>query len=318
MKSGGTALGPLYAVLGVLGFSFKAILIKLAYAWHPVDAVTLLTLRMLYSAPLFIAMAWWSSRGPQAVALTRSGGIGLVVMGCVGYYLASLFDFMGLRYITASLERLILFLYPTMVVILSALTLGQRITRRAVFALLVSYAGIALVFARDLAGAPDPVALWTGGGLVFASAALYAIYLVRSGDYIARLGSMRFTSLAMICSTGFVFAHFAATRELSLLAVPTPVQALSLAIAVVSTVLPTWLIAESIRRIGANASSLIGTLGPVFTIGLGALILGEPVYAIQLVGAAFVVAGVMLVTFRPQRRRAAVYHARATHRGTRT
>lgn len=300
-KADGRLLGPLCAVLGVFGFSFKAILIKLAYAWHPVDPVTLLTLRMLYSAPLFIAMAWWASRDPKARKLTRADWTGLAVMGCIGYYLASLLDFLGLQYISASLERLILFLYPTLVVLLSALTLGHRITRGTVFALLLSYGGIALVFARDLAGAPDAAALWIGGALVFGSAALYAIYLVRSGDYIARLGSVRFTALAMLCSTAFVLAHFTATRELSLLAVPAPVQWLSLTMAVVSTVLPTWLISESIRLMGANASSLVGTLGPVFTIGLGALILGEPVYAVQLGGAALVIVGVVLITLRPRR-----------------
>ena len=297
----GRLLGPLCAVLGVFGFSLKAILIKLAYATSPVDAVTLLTLRMLYSAPFFLAMAWWSSRSPKATALTGSDWIGLAVMGCIGYYLASLLDFLGLKYISASLERLILFLYPTLVVLLSAFTLGQRITRRAVFALLVSYVGIALVFARDVAAASDAASLWIGGALVFGSATLYAIYLVRAGRYIARLGSVRFTSLAMLASTAFVLAQFVATREPAALSVPPRVHLLSLTIAIVSTVLPTWLISESIRLIGANASSLVGTLGPVFTIGLGALILGEPVYAVQLGGAALVIAGVVLITSRPRR-----------------
>jgi len=295
----GRALGPLYAVLGVFGFSFKAILIKLAYRSDAVDALTLLALRMLYAAPFFLAMAWWSSRAPGARQFSRADWTSLVVLGFIGYYLASLLDFMGLTYISAALERLILFLYPTIVVVLSALLLGQRITPRALVALLLSYAGIALVFARDLAGAPDRTALWIGGALVFGSAVLYAVYLVRAAGVIARLGSMRFTSWAMLASTVFVLCHFAAVRDPALLSVPAEVHALSLAMAIVSTVLPTWLISESIQRIGANASSLIGSLGPVFTIGLGAAILGEPVHAIQLGGAALVLLGVMLVTLRP-------------------
>jgi hypothetical protein len=134
-------LGPLFAVLGVLGFSFKAILIKLAYRWAPVDPVALLTLRMAYSAPFFVAMAWWTGRQPSAAPIARHDLLRLVGLGFVGYYLSSLLDFLGLQYITASLERLVLFLYPTIVVVLSAIFLAQPITRRAVGALVLSYAG---------------------------------------------------------------------------------------------------------------------------------------------------------------------------------
>jgi drug/metabolite transporter (DMT)-like permease len=297
-------IGPLCAVLGVLGFSFKAILIKLAYREHPVDAITLLTLRMLYSAPLFLAMAAWVQRTPRASPrrspISRADLLRLVWLGCIGYWLASLLDFMGLQYITASLERLVLFLYPTIVVLLSALMLRQPITRRAVTALVLSYAGIAFVFWQDLRFTGDAGATLRGGGLVFASAILYALYLVQAGGVIARLGSSRFIAWAMLASTVFVVAQFALTRPLSALAVPGSIHAISLAMAVFSTVLPTWLIAESIRRMGANAASLVGSFGPVFTIGLGAMILGEPVRAIQLAGAALVLGGVLLVTLKPR------------------
>lgn len=292
--------GPACAILGVLGFSFKAILIKLAYKLHPVDAVTLLTLRMLYSAPFFCAMAWWASRREGVVALQRAQWLQLVYLGFIGYYLASLFDFMGLMYITASLERLVLFLYPTIVVLLSALLLGKPITRRMVAALLLSYAGIALVVAHDLAVSGNTAATLTGSGLVFASAVLYALYLVQAGNLIGRLGSLRFVSWAMLASAVFVFLQFALMRPWSALDVPFNVHLLSLTMAVFSTVLPTWLIAESIRRMGANAASLVGALGPVFTIGFGAMILGEPLYLVQLAGAALVLTGVLLVTLKTQ------------------
>jgi drug/metabolite transporter (DMT)-like permease len=291
-------LGPACAVFGVLGFSFKAILIRLAYGWDTVDAVTLLTLRMICSAPLFLLMAWWGSRDPQRAPIGRRDWRTIVALGLVGYYLASLLDFMGLVHITASLERLVLYLYPTMVVLLSALLLGKPITRRAIAALVLSYAGIALVFLHDRGAGGDPAALWTGGALVFASALLYAVYLVYAGGIIARVGSLRFIAWAMLASTVFVVAHFALTHPLAALAVPLRIWLLALAMAVFSTVLPTWLIAESIRLVGANAASLIGSLGPVFTIGLGALILGEPITAVQLAGAALVLAGVTLVTVR--------------------
>lgn len=292
-------VGPLCAVLGVLGFSFKAILVKLDYEWHPIDAVTLLTLRMLFAAPFFVAMAWWAGRRPEARPIGRRDWRALIWLGFVGYYLSSLLDFMGLRYITAALERLVLFTYPTMVMLLSAVMLGRPITRRAALALVLSYAGIAVVFAHDLSFGGDAQALWTGGALVFASALAYALYLVGAGGVIARLGSMRSIAWAMLASCAFVTAQFVLTRDVASLLVPPSIYALSLAMAVFSTVLPTWLVAEALRRLGANTSSLVGSLGPVFTIGLGVLILGETAHWIQLLGAALVLVGVMVVTLRP-------------------
>ena len=296
--SGGGApwIGPAMAIVGVLGFSFKAILIKLAYAWAPIDAVTLLALRMIYAAPIFLLMALWSTRGRSTPPMAQRDWIAILWLGFIGYYLASLLDFMGLQYVTAALERLMLYLYPTIVVVISAVFLKQRITGRILLALALSYAGILLVFARDLSLAGDAHALWLGGALVFASSFFYALYLVGAGPVIARLGSLRFISLAMLTSALFVFLQFAATRPVSALVVPIRIQLLSLAMAVFATVLPTYLIAEAIKRIGANRTSLVGSLGPVFTIGLGFWILGEPVHWIQLGGAALVLAGVALVT----------------------
>jgi drug/metabolite transporter (DMT)-like permease len=294
-------IGPLIAVVGVLGFSFKAILIKLAYAWEPIDAVTLLALRMIYSAPFFVAMAIVARRR-RADPLTRRDWFGIVWLGFIGYYLASLVDFLGLQYVTAALERLMLYLYPTIVVVLSAIFLRQPITGRIVVALALSYAGIVVVFGRDLQLAGDPHAIWLGGALVFAGAFLYAVYLVGAVPVIARLGSLRFIALAMLASTVFVLAQFVATRPISDLAAPMRIQLLSLAMAVFSTVLPTYLIAEAIKRIGANRTSLLGSLGPLFTIAFGFWILDEPVHAIQLAGAALVLAGVTLVTLKPRSR----------------
>ena len=290
-------VAPLLAVIGVLGFSFKAILIKLAYAWHPVDATTLLALRMLYASPFFVAMAIWAGRRADHT-LTHRDVRALAWLGFIGYYLASLLDFIGLEYISAGLERLVLFLYPTIVVLLSALFARTPITRRTVAALALSYAGILVVVAHDLEASGEPHAIATGAGLVFASALFYALYLVQAGAAIKRLGSMRFIAWAMLASSVFVLAQFASTRPFAALAVPPAIHALALTMAIFSTVLPTWLIAESIKRMGANASSLVGSLGPVFTIGLGALILGEPLHWIQLVGAALVLGGVTLVTLR--------------------
>ena len=268
------------AVFGVLGFSFKAILIKLAYAWYPVDAVTLLALRMLYSAPFFIAMVIWAGRG--AKRLTGADLRSLAWLGFIGYYLASLLDFMGLEYITAALERLVLFLYPTIVVLLSAWIGRTPITRRAVTALAVSYIGILLVVAHDMRISGEPRAIAIGGGLVFGGAILYALYLVQATNVIRRLGSMRFIAWAMMCSTVFVFGQFVLTRPLSALAVPPSIHLLVLTMAIFSTVLPTFMTAEALKRVGANQVA----------------ILGEPLHWIQLVGAALVLVGVTLVTLK--------------------
>jgi len=259
---------------------------------------------MLYAAPFFMAIAIWSGRRPGAPRFTRADWRALAGLGFIGYYLASLLDFIGLQYIGVSLERLVLFLNPTIVVVLSALLLAKPITARAAMALVLSYAGIALVMWHDLRVSGEIGATALGTGLVFGSAVSYALYLVWSGEVIARLGSARFIAWAMLASTAFVLIHFVLVRPLSALAAaPQRVQMLSIAMAILSTVLPTWLIAESIRRMGANLASLIGSLGPIFTIGLGVLFLDEEVNAIQLGGAALVLAGVMLVTLkrRPER-----------------
>lgn len=292
-------IGPACAVLGVLGFSGKAVLVKLVYLVAPVDPTTLLALRMVYSAPFFAAMAWWAGRSPAARPLTARDWIALALLGFAGYYLASLLDFIGLLYITVSLERLILFVYPTIVVVLSAIFLRRPITRTAVAALVLCYAGIAFAFLGDLTGASDKRATIIGSALVFASAFAYATYLVAAGRVIARIGSLRFVAWAMLASTVYIFAQFALTRSPAALVVPPRVHALSFAMAVLSTVLPTWLMAEAIRRLGANTASLIGSLGPIFTIALGVAVLDEPLHAVQLIGAALVLAGVGLVTFRP-------------------
>jgi drug/metabolite transporter (DMT)-like permease len=309
-------VGVLFAVLGVLGFSFKAILIKLAYRWDPIDPVALMTLRMAYSAPFFLLMAWWGGRAPGIARMSARDAWMLVGLGFIGYYVSSLLDFIGLQYVTASLERLVLFLYPTIVVVLSALFLRQPITRRAVAALVLSYAGIALAVFHDIRITGDPQAIALGSVLVFASAVGYAIYLVGATGVIGRLGPSRFIAWAMLAATAFISLHFVLTRPLRALAAPQSIQLLALAMAFFCTVLPTWMIAESIRRIGASTSSLVGSLGPMFTIGFGALLLDEPINLLQMIGVVLVLAGVMLVSRGAGRRRAAPIARNAVRRGT--
>lgn len=281
------------AVLGAVCFSFKAIFVKLAYRYG-VDAETLLALRMGYALPFFIVMGLSISlREPRS--LSGRDRVMLLVLGITGYYLASYLDFLGLRYITAALERLILFIYPTLVVILSAVFLGKRIARAMLPPMLLCYLGIGLAVSHDLdlSHAGSNVAL--GCLLVFGSTLSYAVYLMLSGEEVKTLGATRVAAFATSVACVLSLLQFAVMRPLTSLAQPWQVHALALAMALLSTVLPIWLIAVAMRRIGAGATSMIGTLGPVLTLLFGWVFLGESLGAIQLLGAALVIAGVLLI-----------------------
>ena len=295
----GAAIGILFAVLAAVGFSFKAILVKLAYPYG-VDTVTLLALRMAFAAPVFALIWLRESRRETHGRLARRDWLAIGAIGVLGYYGSSYLDFLGLQYISAGLERLILYVYPTLVLLISWLAFGRRIGGREAVALLACYAGIAGVFAHDLAQAGDRATVLLGGGLVFASALTYAFYLIGSGRYVVRAGAMRFTAHAMLCATAVVLLQFMVMRPLSALELPWQVYALSAAMALFSTVLPALLLSSAIRRLGSSQASLIGTVGPVATILLGWWLLGEPVSAMQLGGAVLVLGGVAFAS-RQQR-----------------
>lgn len=292
-------LGIVLAVLAALGFSFKAIFVKLAYAVPqavPVDSVTLLALRMAFSVPVFAWVGWRASRA--LAPLPRRDWLAVVALGLLGYYGSSILDFMGLQYITASLERLILFTYPTLTILIGVLFMGKRASRREMGALLLSYAGIGLAFAHDLHIAGDTRAVLIGAGFVFGSAVSYAFYQAGSEPAIRRLGAARFTALAMLVSTGATLLHFGVSQPAGALVQPTPVYLHALGMALFSTVLPVFMTSAAIRRIGAAKTALIGTLGPVLTIFFGCWILDEPLSWPQMAGAALVLAGVLLISRR--------------------
>ncbi len=292
-------IGAALVILSAIAFSAKAIFVKLAYddpSAVRVDPVTLLTMRMGLALPLFALIAWWSSRKAE-YKLTPRDWIILIVIGLMGYYGASLFDFWGLMYITAALERLILFLNPTLVVLISALAVGYRIVARDVFALVISYAGIALVFMHDLHVNPDGVLL--GGGLVLLSAILYAGYLVGAGQMIKRVGAVRFAAYASMISTVAISLHFLLTKNISVLAAQSArVWTLTGWMALISTVLPVVMMAEGMRRVGSSNAAMMSSIGPIATIFLGYVFLGEPVTATQLAGAALVMAGVLAISLK--------------------
>jgi drug/metabolite transporter (DMT)-like permease len=290
-----TMLGITLAALAAIGFSTKAILVKLAYA-SPVDAVTLLALRMAFSVPFFVAAAVWSHSTPHTVPLTRRDGLAVLVLGLIGYYLSSLLDFSGLQTISAGLERLILFLYPTMVVLLSAAFFKRPIGRREIVALALSYAGIGLVFMHDAGSRQDGLAL--GAGLVFASTLTYSVYLVGAGHTIARIGATRFTAYAMMVASAATLLQFAVTHPMSALSLPTRVYELGLAMAIFSTVLPVFMLSIGIRLIGSGHTALVGSIGPVATIFMAHLVLGETLSGQQIGGSVLVLAGVLAISVK--------------------
>ena len=295
----GQRLGIWLALGAAFGFSLKAIFVKLAYAVpqaQPVDAVTLLSLRMMFSLPAFLWVGFAASRA--APALSRRDWFLLVVLGLLGYYGASILDFIGLRYITAGLERLILFTYPTLTVLIGVLFMGRSLSRREVAALVLSYAGIGFAFAHDLEVAGDTTTVLIGAAFVFASSLSYAFYLAGSAPVIQRLGAARFTALAMLVSTAATQAHFFATQPLTALVQPMPVYAYGAAMALFATVLPVFMQSAAIRRIGPARAVLIGTIGPMATIFFGWWLLDEPLSLAQLVGAGLVLIGVMMVSRR--------------------
>lgn len=286
-----TTVGLVLAIGAALGFGMKAIFVKLAFPYG-VSPVTLLALRMVFSIPVFL----WV--GLRASGERPGRGTLLAVVGCglAGYYGASIFDFIGLKYISAGLERLILFTYPTLTVVAGALLQKKPISGRLIKAVALTYLGIGLAFAHDMQSFGDPEKVWLGASFVFASAVCYAGYLIGSGPLIAKLGSSRFTAWAMLVSTAATFAHYAATEPLDiLLHQPLPVYGWAFAMAVFSTVLPVFMQSAAIRRMGSGKAAIIGTVGPLLTIFLSWLILGEPGSVWQIIGAALVLAGVWQV-----------------------
>ncbi len=279
------------AALGAIAFSGKAIIVKLAYRYG-VDAVTLIMYRMLFALPFFLVMAWWAGRGKPALA--RRDWLGVLFLGVTGYYLASYLDFLGLAYISASLERLILYLNPTLVLLLGLVLYRRRITRWQALGMAVSYAGVVLVFAQEIHLQGRDAVL--GAALVFASALSYALYLVYSGEMVQRLGSLRLVGLATTVACACCIAQFGLLRPLSAAAVAPEVLGLSLINALACTVAPVLMIMMAIERLGSGLASQVGMIGPMSTILMGALILGEPMTGWVLGGTALVIAGIYVFT----------------------
>ncbi len=289
------AVGLTLAMVGAVAFSGKAIIVKLAYR-HGVDPVTLIMLRMLFALPIFLIMAWWASRGKPP--LSGKDWLGVVGLGFTGYYLSSFLDFAGLQYISASLERLILYLNPTLVLLLSLLFYRQRISWRQMAGMAISYAGVVLVFGHEIT-AQGSDAAW-GAFLVFLSATTYALYLVYSGELVRRLGSIRLVGLASTVACLCCILQFVLLRPLTLENVAPEVMWLSLLNATVCTVAPVLMVMMAIERIGASMTAQTGMVGPLSTILMGVLILGEPFTVWVAAGTVLVLAGIYVFTRSPR------------------
>jgi drug/metabolite transporter (DMT)-like permease len=286
----GLGVGLALAAGGSIAFSAKAIIVKLAYR-HGVDAVTLIMFRMLFALPLFLALAWWAGRGKPP--LTRRDLAVVCGLGFCGYYLASFLDFAGLQYISASLERLILYLNPTIVLFLGAVLFKRRVQPRQLLALAVSYGGVLLVFGHEANLSGRDTLL--GAALVFGSAVAYAVYLVYSGAEVQRLGALRLTGWATSVACVLCILQFVLLRPLDAALVAPTVLWLSVLNATLCTFAPVIMVMMAIERVGATLTAQTGMIGPLSTIAMGVLVLGEPFNAWIVAGTGLVLTGVWLL-----------------------
>lgn len=298
-KTSNTLLaGFVFTFLGAVLFSTKAIIVKKAFTDTPVDALTLLTLRMVFSLPFFIGIALFASNKKDNVKLTTRQWFSIGIIGLFGYYLSSLFDFVGLQYISAGLERLILFLYPTFTVLINAFVFKQKISRIQRIALLLTYAGIAIAYVGELRiDVANPNFLW-GSFLIFLCSITYSIYIVGSGRIIPLVGPTKFTAYAMLAATIGIFTHFMFRGNYQTLSSGTGLWGYGILLAIVATVVPALLISNGMKRIGSNNVAIISGIGPVSTIIQAHFILGEPIFSEQLIGTALVIGGVLLIGWK--------------------
>ncbi len=288
--------GILILAVANICFSAKAVIIKLMYRYE-VDTQSVIALRMLFALPFYLGVAIYLYRRTHNVRLTRRDWLAISGLGILSYYISSMLDFWGLQYVTAGVERLVLFTYPTLVLILSAVFFKRRVTWVQYLALVVTYTGVVIAFVAEK-GFGEQRDLLLGGLMVFGCAITYSFYVVFTGEYVHKVGSAKFTSYAVIAATVPALIQSAFHNGFDLFHFPAQVYVLSGWLAVVATVLPTFLIVEGIRRVGANNSGIIGFVGPVATIALGRIFLGEPITLLQLVGTAVVLAGVGLLSWK--------------------
>jgi drug/metabolite transporter (DMT)-like permease len=290
--------GILITVIGSIFFSTKAVIVKYAFAKTQVDAVSLLAVRMLFSLPFYIGVAWYAGRKKDNIKFTRKQWVQILGLGLIGYYLSSLFDFMGLKYVSAGLERLILFLYPTFVVLINALLFKEKISRLQRIALLLTYSGIVMAYVGELTVDSHNPDFFLGSFLIFICAITFASYIVGSGRLIPAVGVTKFTAYAMLASTTGVFFHFLLAGNYGILHESSRFIGYGLLLAIIATVIPSFLISAGMKRIGSNNVAIISSIGPVSTIIQAHFILNERIFAAQIAGTILIVTGVVLIGWK--------------------
>lgn len=284
--------GILIAVLGIVLFSSKAVMVKLAYQYN-VSSLHLLLFRMLFSLPFYILILYLNKQ-KSTVKASKRDYLWIFFFGFIGYYLASYFDFLGLQYIKAGLERIILFIYPTLVIILGKIFLKHKITPQQIIAILITYLGIVITFWGEIQLTGNNALL--GGFLVFLSALTYASYIVGSGWLIPKIGVKKFTSYAMIVSSICVIIHYLIADRGDILNYHKEVYFLGLVMAVFATLIPSFLVSLAIKKLGASNFSIIGSVGPISTIILAYIFLKEQLTLLQVLGAIVVILGITFIS----------------------
>lgn len=291
-------IGIILTLIGAILFSTKAIIVKLTFRDTPTDALSLLTLRMLFSFPIYVTVAWWLSKNTAPIQLTKQQYLLLFIYGVCGYYLSSLFDFLGLQYISAGLERLILFLYPSFAVLINAILYKQKVHPHQRWALLLTYLGIGVAFVGEFYVDINNPYFYLGSFLVFLCATTYAFYLVGNGRMIPVMGAARFTSYSIIIASIGIFIHYIIKGDFSLFDAPALTWKYGLFLSIVGTVIPTFLLSMGMKKIGSNNAAIVSSVGPVSTIIQAHFFLGEPIFFEQLIGTALVVCGVLILGWK--------------------
>ncbi|RTL52037.1 MAG: DMT family transporter [Sphingobacteriales bacterium] len=295
----GMAGGFIIAITGALLFSTKAIFVKLAFQHTQVSAIHLLVLRMLFSLPFYLIAATYA-RKTSTEKLTRKQWVLLALMGILGYYLSSLFDFMGLQFVSAGLERLILFLYPTFTVLINTFYFKTKLKRTQVAALLLTYIGIGIAFLGEVKLDAGNIHFFLGTFMIFLCAVTYSIYLAGTGKLVPIIGSTKYTAYVMLFATMGVFTHFLITNHQNFGQLLQPnLLIYGIALAIIATVLPSFLMNISMNKIGSNNVAIITSIGPVSTIIQAHFFLDEPIFFLQLAGTALVIVGILLIGWKP-------------------
>ncbi|MEO6314089.1 MAG: DMT family transporter [Chitinophagaceae bacterium] len=290
--------GLLVTFLGAVLFSTKAIIVKKAFHNTQTDALSLLTVRMIFSLPFFLGVAIFAGNKKDNVRFTKQQWIWIITLGLFGYYISSFLDFTGLKYVSAGLERLILFLYPSFAVLINATIFKQRISRVQVLALALTYTGIAVAYIGQLHVDTASAAFFSGSLLILLCAVTYAIYIVGSGKLIPQVGATKFTAYAMLTATGGVFIHYILAGNYQLLHSGTEYWGYGIVLALLATVIPAFLISYGLKQIGSNNVAIVSGIGPVSTIIQAHFILGEKIFAEQVLGTLLVIAGVLLIGWK--------------------